>query len=92
MNHFIPPRADPFKGAAPRFIAYCVAHGAKSAAEQEQKDRARWRERWTTPFTVWVGIELLIWCRETKFPAAGMSWDEHAAFSEWLAARYPVRT
>jgi hypothetical protein len=37
-----------------------------------------------------MGVELRIWCKETKFPAAGMSWAEHAAFSEWLTARYPV--
>lgn len=90
MKHVIAPRVDPFKGAAPRYIAYCIAHGAQSAAEQEQKDKARWGARWTMPFTAWVGFEIRVWCKKTEFPAVGMSWAEHAAFTGWLTAKYPV--
>ena len=91
MKVFILPRVDPFKGAVPRYVAYCVAHGAHSADEQQRKDRARWGDRWMLSFTMWLAGEARRWCKETGFPsAASMSWAEHNAFNEWLAARYPI--
>ncbi|MEZ2310787.1 hypothetical protein AB6809_29505 [Paraburkholderia sp. RCC_158] len=90
MMRFIPPRVDPFKHVQPRYVAYCVAQGAASAAAQEQVDKARWGHRWMMPFAMWLSDETRQWCRETNTPPAGMSWTEHAAFTEWLTARYPV--
>jgi hypothetical protein len=90
MKQFVPPRVDPFKHVQPRYVAYCIAQGAASAAAQEQNDKARWGARWMVPFTMWLSGETRQWCRETNTSPAGMSWREHAELTEWLTARYSV--
>jgi hypothetical protein len=80
----------PFKGATPRYAAYCIAHGAGSPAEQLAKDMARYGTHHTRPYVYWIGHQAKLWCDVHATVRAEMGFAEQQQFTEWLVARYPV--
>ncbi|MFP3609223.1 hypothetical protein SB778_03800 [Paraburkholderia sp. SIMBA_050] len=89
MKHFVPPHVDPFKREHPRYVAYCMARGAATPAQQRAVDERK-HGRWTLPFVYWVGHRTDDWCRETGTPRAAMGFAEQQQFTEWLVAQHPV--
>lgn len=80
----------PFKGATPRYAAYCIAHGAASPAEQLAKDTACFGAHHTRPYVYWIGHQADAWCEQHGMVRVEMGFAEQQQFTEWLIARYPV--
>jgi hypothetical protein len=81
---------NPWRHQQPRYVAYCIAHGAKSPAEMMARDRKKHRGTPMAGFIAWNAHTLRDWCQERGYRQGWLGWKENQEYDEWLAKRYPT--
>jgi hypothetical protein len=81
---------SPWKNQNPRYVAYCIAHGADSPQAQKSLDSTLHSGRWTRPYVAWIDQRTADWCEETGVIRFSMGWADHQRFDAWLAEKYPT--
>jgi len=71
-----------------RYLAYCQGDAPGVVLE---RDRARWPGGVMAGFITWAGPLWREWLALTGKDPTFLSTEDHAAFDEWLAERFPVR-
>ena len=70
----------------PRYVAYCVAHGAKSRAEMLARDRKAWPGGFMCGFILWIGEQWAAWKAEAKWRGPILTQADHDSFDAWLGS------
>lgn len=78
---------SPFDAIAPRYLAYCRAHGA-TPEEQRVADEKRYLGGWTIGYVFWVQHELAAWCALNGRFRLEMNGAHHVEFTEWLCKKH----
>jgi hypothetical protein len=81
---------NPWRYHQPRYVAYCVAHGATTPADMMARDRKRHPSAPLAGFLAWNAHTLRDWCIERGYRQGWLGWKEHQEYNEWLARRYPT--
>jgi hypothetical protein len=76
-----------FDAIAPRYLAYCRAHGA-TPEEQRAADAKRYLGGWTIGYVFWVRHELAAWCALNGRFRLEMNGADHVEFTEWLGKKH----
>ena len=75
----------------PRYVAYCVEHGATSADEMLARDRIAYPGGCMAGYIVWISRKWSVWdAANGRGPNDYKTRGDHADFNDWLAADVAV--
>lgn len=69
----------------PRYVAYCIAHGAQSKDEMLARDRERWPGGVMAGFILWIKDMWDQWGMERGSHPSIKTEQHHVEFDVWLA-------
>jgi hypothetical protein len=83
-------KSNPWRHHQPRYVAYCVAHGATTPADMLARDRKKHPAAPLSGFLAWNAHTMRDWCEEKGYRPGWLGWKEHQEYNQWLVERYPT--